>query len=136
MAQVQDHTTVIDGKTYTAKTFPALEGLVILPKLIALLGEDIANLVFATSEGQLDQLMNNPAVLTKMIVSIAEKAAQTDGLLVLHDLMKYVNCDQVKVGDAVVSASVYTKFNDHFAGDYLHMFKVVSWVARISFAKP
>ena len=136
MGVIKEHTTVIDDKTYTCKTFPATEGLIILPKLISLLGEEIANLVFATDNKQLEELMNSPDVLIAMVVRISEKVAENDGLLYLKDLLKYTTCEQIKVGDAEIPGSVYERFDTHFAGEYLHMFKVVSWVARASFASP
>jgi len=136
MGVVKTHTTVIDGKSYSCQTFPATEGLIILPKLLAMLGEEVANLVFATNDEQLDGLMDSPKVLAAMMVKISEKAAENDGLLVLKDLLKYTSCEQVKVGDAEIPQSVYDRFDSHFAGEYLHLFKVVGWVARASFGNP
>lgn len=136
MGVITTHTTDIDGKPYSCKTFPASEGLVLLPKLISLLGEDVANLVFATSDDQLEGLMENRKVLSAMMVKIAEKASEDDGLLNLKELLKYTTCEKIKVGDAEISDSVYERFDTHFAGDYLHLFKVIGWVARASFANP
>ena len=136
MGVIKEHSTVIDDKTYTCTTFPAGEGLVILPQLIALLGEEVANHDFATNDKQLDGLMDDPKVLGAMMVRISEKAAENDGLLYLKELLKYTACDQVQIGDAQIQASVYERFDDHFAGKYMHLFHVVTWVARMSFASP
>ena len=136
MGVIKEHTTVIDDKTYTCKTFPATEGLVILPKLIALLGQEVANLVFVTDDKQLDGLMEDPTVLGGVMVRISEKAIENDGLLQIKELLRYTACDKVQVGDAEIAASVYERFDTHFAGDYSHLFRVVTWVARMSFAAP
>ena len=136
MGVIKKHETIIDEKPYSCETFPATEGLIILPKLISLLGEDVANLIFTVDDEQIGGLLENPKVLAAMMVKISERAAENNGLLVLKDLLKYTRCSAVRVGDATLEASVWERFDSHFAGDYLHLFKVVSWVARASFGNP
>lgn len=136
MGVIATHTNTIDDKSYSCKTFPATEGLIILPKLITLLGEEVTNLVFGTDDDQLQELMGNPKVLGAMLVKISERVSEVDGLLVLKELLRYTTCEQVKVGEAEISASVYDRFDTHFAGDYMHLLQVVQWVARASFANP
>jgi hypothetical protein len=136
MGVIKEHTTVIDGKTYTCKTFPATEGLVILPKLISVLGEAVTNLVFGVDDAELAEAMSNPKIIGAMLVKISERVSENDGLLVLKELLAYTSCDQVKVGDAEINQSVYDRFDSHFAGDYMHLINVVSWVARASFGNP
>ena len=52
MSVVTKHETVIDGKSYSCETFPASEGLVVLPKLVSLLGEKVVDLVFDELAGR------------------------------------------------------------------------------------
>lgn len=136
MGTITSHESVIDDKTYICKTFPASEALILLPKLMALLGEEVANLVFGTNKEELAQLMSEPKIITQLMIRVSERAADNDGLLLLRDLMKYTECDKIKVGDADVRGSVYERFDTHFAADYIHLLKVVAWVARASFANP
>ena len=136
MGTIKKHTTVLDGKPYTCETFPATEGLVIIPKLLALLGDDVANLIFSTDDAEIAELMGNTKVMAAMLMKISMRVSETDGLLVLRDLLQYTTCDKVQVGEAELTASVYERFDTHFAADYLHLIKVVQWVARASFASP
>jgi len=137
MAKVKTHTETIDGKVYHTKTFPASEGLVILPKLMALLGDSVVSLIFGVEESQLDKLFSDPKIVGAVIVDVAKRASEGDGVLVLRDLLKYTDCDQVDIGAAApVKGSVHEWFDNHFAGDYLHMLNVCVWVARVSFGKP
>lgn len=133
---LKTHTQEIDGLVYETKTFPATEGLVLLPRLIALLGEQVFNLVFATNEEQMGGLMADPTVMGAIMVRIAERAAENDGLLVCKDLLKYTTCDKVQIGDGVFPSSVHTHFDNHFAGNYGHLLKVCAWVARATFVNP
>ena len=136
MGVVKTHEQVIDGKTYSCKTFPASEGLILLPKMLALLGEEVANLVFGLEDTDLETLMDDRKVVSAMLVRISERAAENDGLLILRDLMRYTECDKVRVGDADVRASVHERFDEHFAGEYGHLIRVAVWVGRASFANP
>jgi len=136
MGTIKTHESVIDDKTYFCKTFPASEGLILLPKMLSLLGEEVANLIFGLEDADLDGLLEDAKIVTQMIIRISERAAETDGLLVLRDLMRYTECDKVKVGDAEVRASVHERFDSHFAGDYGHLIRVAVWVGRASFANP
>ena len=136
MGTIKTHTNVIDGKSYSCKTFPASEGLVILPKLITVLGEAVTNLVFGVEDDELAEAMSNPKIIGAMLVKISEGVAENDGLLVLRDLLKYTTCEQVQVGDAQIPQSVYERFDTHFAGEYMHLINVTTWVARASFGNP
>ena len=136
MGTIKEHLTTIDNKEYSCKTFPATEGLVLLPKLIALMGDKVANLIFYTDDEQQKELVENPKTGIAIMVQISERAAENDGLLIIKEVLKYTRCKQCRVGDAEVEASVYETFDHHFAGAYGHLFKVFSWVARVSFENP
>lgn len=146
MSTIKEHETEIDGKKYKCKTFPTSEGLVILPKIISLLGEKIANLVFAAGEEGMASLMEDQKTMAAIMVNIAERAEENDGLLVLRDLMKYTTYmrrhqepkskDNPNPAVVEISESVYNNFDTHFAGNYMHLLNVGMWVGRASFGNP
>lgn len=136
MGTIQEHTKTIDGVTYTTRTLPATKGLVILPKLISMFGEAITGLFFATDEEAREKLLSDPKVLGAVISAVATQAAETDGLLVLKDLLASTSADKVRVGDAEVPGSIATHFDGHFAGRYRHLMEVAFWVGTCNFAGP
>jgi len=138
MSLVKTHTTEIGGVTYTTETLPASQGIVIFPKLLALLGERLAALLFATQGDPeaIQGLLANPKVMGQVLVSITERAAETDGLLVLKEMLTTTTADKVRVGDTEVPASVYDYFDAHFQHRYVDLFQVAFWVCRINFIPP
>lgn len=136
MATLKEHSRDFGGVTYTTKTLPASRGLVIMPKLMSLFGEALVGLFFATSEEDRETLLGDPKVLAAVISSIAEKAAEADGLLVIKDLLAETHADKVRVGDAEVPASVHAHFDHHFAGRYRHLVEVAMWVGSCNFMAP
>jgi hypothetical protein len=136
MATIQNHSKTIDGITYTTRTLPASKGLVILPKLTGLFGEALMGLFFATDEEDREELLQNPQVIAAAITTIAEKAAASDGLLVIRDLLTSTEADLVRVGEAEVPGSVFTHFDGHFSGRYRHLVEVAFWVGSVNFAGP
>ncbi len=136
MGTTTEHTHVIDGVEYTTKTLAASDGLRILPKIVALLGDAMTGLFFATDEKDRDQLLRDPKVLGAMITEISRSAAEDDGLLVLKDLLKTTTSNLVRIGDAEVPGSVHTHFDHHFAGRYRHLVEVCMWVGRVNFTGP
>ena len=136
MATTNEHTRQIDGVTYTTRTLPASQGLLILPRLMALFGEALIGLMFTTSEDEREHLLSDPKILGAVISQIAKHAAENDGLLVLRDLLGATEADRVRVGDAEVPGSVHTHFDGHFAGRYRHLVEVALWVGTVNFAAP
>lgn len=141
MGAIKEHAEEIDGKLYRCKTFTASEGLVLFPRLVALLGEEMVNLVLATGDRQLADLLGDRKVVAAMMVKISERAAEDDGLLVLREVLKhtvYVRRHQEPGAKAPVEVpeSVYKTFDEHFAGDYMHLLNVCIWVGRASFGAP
>jgi hypothetical protein len=136
MATVKEHSRTIAGIHYTTKTLPASVGLVIMPKLMALFGEALVGLFFATDDESREALLEDPKVLAAVVSSIAEKAAESNGLLVLKDLLVSTTADKVAVGDAEVPGSVHTHFDGHFAGRYRHLVEVALWVGQANFFAP
>jgi hypothetical protein len=136
MATLKEHSRDFSGVTYTTKTLPASRGLVIMPKLMSLFGEALVGLFFATSDEDREALLGDPKILAAVISSIAEKAAEADGLLVIKDLLADTHADKVRVGDAEVPASVHSHFDHHFAGRYRHLVEVAIWVGSCNFMAP
>lgn len=146
MATVKEHEQEIDGKLYRCKTFPASEGLVILPKIVSLLGDKVANLVFAAGEEGAQKLMDDRKIMTTVMVNIAERAEENDGLLVLRDLMRYTvyvrkhqekpSQENPKPAVVEIPEKVADNFDTHFAADYMHLLRVAMWVGRASFGNP
>ena len=134
MGTIKTHTTTIDGIQYTTKTFPAAEGLQLLPRLISLLGEQVLSL-FIAGRHDIEHLAETPEVLAAMLARIADNA-KDGGLLVFRDLLRYTEADKVSIGDTQVPGSVFEHFDEHFAGRYGHLLKVCLWVARVSFSEP
>ena len=129
----QEHCEVIDGILYKTKTLPATEGLILLPKLIQLMGEEGIQLFLATTEEQKDSLMGDAEVVGALVSHIASNAAENDGLLVVKRLLQRTTCDKIKIGDNFIEGKVTDHFDDHFAGKYLHLLNVCIWVGRASF---
>jgi len=136
MAITREHTKSFDGVIYTTRTLPASDGLRIMPQLVALLGDALVGLFFATSEEERGMLIEDPKVLAAVITGIAKTAAETDGLLVLRDMLALTSCDRVAVGDAEVPGSVHAHFDSHFAGRYKHLIEIAMWVGRVNFIEP
>jgi hypothetical protein len=130
---IKTYKETIDGKLYTTKTLPATEGLVLLPVIVNMLGEKVANLILATDDKQQGQLLADPKIVAAVLMAVAERASKEGGLLSLKDLLRYTECDTIQVGDATVSGSVFDRFDTHFGGEYKHLFSVVWFVIRKNF---
>lgn len=136
MGVTSDITTTIGGVKYATKLFPATEGLVLAPRVIALFGKDILELFMATDEEQTEELLGMPSVTAAMLASMAETASKDregGGWLVMRELMRYVTADKVRIGEAEVDGSVFEHFDLHFAGRYQHLLEVAMWAARAGF---
>jgi hypothetical protein len=138
MGVVAQHETVIDGFAYSCRTFTASEGLVLLPKLIAMLGDDVAKLIFATSEAQQAKIFSDPGLLAGVLVQVSTRAAENDGLLIVRDCFKHAKCSNSKIGEAEAEVDLgkIHFFDQHFAGRYAHLLAVFSWIVRASFGSP
>jgi hypothetical protein len=134
----REQTTEIDGVRYTTRVLPAMEGINILPQLIALVGDKLMPIIFATGGEGLDSLREDPAVIGVILANIAAKAAKRqslgeDPMKVIKDILVSTRCNKVRLGDVTAEGSVYDHFDEHFAGDYAHMFSVVGWVGGVNF---
>lgn len=125
-----------NGRDYTTTLLPALEGLVIMPKIIVLFGREITSLILVTPEPKLRELLGDMEVLGGFLHTISKNAADNNGLLLLHEILRYTTCKQIQLANSVVEASVYDNFSTHFAGEYMDLFTVAILAARASFTKP
>jgi tail assembly chaperone len=156
MGVVGEHTKVIDGITYRARTLPASDAAVLLPRLINVIGKRSMAVVlgalfpalFPAEDGEerpgvdaaLAALMASPEVVAALIGEASERMAADDrhGLEALSKLLlKGVTADKVRIGAAqATNASVLDHYDTHFAGGMMHMLVLCTWIIGINFTKP
>lgn len=140
MGAVKEHNTTLGGRRYRCKTFPASEGLLLLPRLISLAGEKVLRLFMESGDEGASALSQDPKVRSAVLVHVCERAEANDGLLVLRDLLRHtvwIREHKEPGGKPVhVDELIPTIFDEHFAGDYGHLLEVCVWVARVSFGGP
>lgn len=128
------------GRDYETQLMAASDALRLLPRIMRVFGAPLMQLLSASdgdTEAALAQLGKGSAVIT-LAREISEVcAADPDALLVLRDVLRYTECDQVKLaGGTLVKASVYENFDTHFAGAYGELMAVAVQAAQASFVKP
>lgn len=166
MSTLAEHSTDIDGVRYTTQTYPATEGLELMRRLAAMLDSNMVGqaLMLAddepaegetpadgeSAEGEtpaegepgkaaaptVKDIMANTELLLTFLIGAAQQSKPGEWGKLVKDLLKYCVADKVKVGQAIVPAKVLDKFDSHFAGRYMHLFKVCVWCARVGFAEP
>lgn len=119
----------IDGVTYTSTKFPARTGLELLPRVTTLVGSGLLKLI-ATGDGDgvpIDRL-------AVAMVAIADRAMR-DGLVPLVlDLLACTQCGAFRGGgDGKITPD---KFDEHFAGEYMHLLKVCALALAHNFRGP
>ncbi len=140
MGIVREHTKVIDEVTYTTRTFPASEGLVIYPKLLALFGEEGIAFFLEMASGGIggedvaEQIFDEAPKVAKMVASIATNGG-AGGFLIIKSLFTNTKADKLVLGDTVAPGSVDQHFDEHFSANYAHLAKVAFWVAKVNFGK-
>jgi hypothetical protein len=132
---------------------PATEALVLLPKIVTLLGRDIATLLLQTAStpapadpdapadapavSMLAKLLSDPEVTVSMFCTVCTNAVEVgNGMLLLREILRRTTCKQVRVSNGVMELSVYDAFDEHFAGELSHLLRVAIHAARASFTKP
>lgn len=145
MGVVKEHSITIDGIYYTTKTLPAIQGLVVMPRLVNLVGYKTLALIFgayqeAGSEGA-TALFSDMTVTAAVIANIAKNLAEKrpgdpDPTDVLKDALIDTTADKVDFGAGPVQGSVYEHFDEHFGANYMHLLKVVGWVGAVNFIGP
>ncbi len=119
----------IDGVTYTSTKFPARVGLELMPRVTALVSSGLLRLV---AVGDLDTLPIDRLVAS--LVAIADRALR-DGLVPLVlDLLARVQCGAFRGGGQ--GPITPDKFDEHFAGEYVHLLKVCALALAHNFRGP
>jgi hypothetical protein len=122
----RDNTTqaTIDGLVYTSTKLGAIAGVDLLPKLSALLGDAVLRLILTGSS----EVLRDPGVAAAIFVRVSERAGSG---LPIKDLLKRVKCNALRpIGKP---GSVVDGFDDHFAGEYVHLLNVCEFAARHNF---
>jgi hypothetical protein len=133
---------VIGGRTYTTEKLGAIAGVTLMPRVLAMVGQEVFSLMFGTSVENRKNLLKDPKVRGALLAGISEKLTALEAetgkppLLVFHELLKKTECDKVRIGDTEVGGNVHTHFDTHFAGDYAHLLEVVIWVGTVNFIGP
>lgn len=116
----------IDGVTYTSTKLLASRGLSLLPRLVNLFGPILDGILVGKGENAFDP---------RVLLLVAARAAEDDSLPKLcKDLLADMSASEVaglKGGGKVVQ-----HFDMHFAGDYVHLVKVVLFALMHSFKAP
>ncbi len=162
MATIKENNKTIDGIAYTAKTLSTTKALFLLPRIVALFGDGIVELVLASddmlgdeeadSEQTFRQMIakialavQSPRVLAQVMVKVAETAADPEGIFkgnglsVLKDMMAGVTADKVMMGASEPTGgnlSVYEWYDEHFSGRLKHLLAVCVWVGQVNFFDP
>lgn len=100
--------------------------------------EEPEQLLMGTAAARLFALASNPAVLSAIVVELAERMVDSpDGLEeIAPRLCKHMRCDKIRVGNAFVKGDVFKHFDSHFAGRFYHLLHVCVWVIGINFIVP
>lgn len=140
MGIVTTHTAVIDDREYTTKTYPARFGLKLMAKAGQLIDPKALKLLVHEDDGgipfeKLLVLLEEPAVIATLTSAVINRAAEYEAWDLPREFCRFVE-GRVQIGEAEGLGSVYDHFDDHFAGRYPHMLKVVIWAARVGFGMP
>lgn len=136
MGIVKEHREEIDGITYTTKTFPASDGLEILIGGGRFINETVLGALVAAEDEELGSIMTNPKFLISLFVGIAKASAPGEFSAWVQSLLEHTKADKCRMGGEEKNGSVYTHFDEHFAGRYMHLLSVATWVFRVGFAGP
>lgn len=138
MGVVAEHTTEIDGITYTTQTFPAAQGLKIAHRLARLIDANrVGDALLGVEVNDLESIFASAGMILDLVIGAAHAVDADEFVSTIHAILMYVKADKIKVGDATAAnASVVTHFDTHFAGRYQHMLGVVVWAARVGFGGP
>ncbi len=115
-----------------------------MPRLVSLLGKETMQIIFGAGTEGFEELMEDPRVLAAIVANISSGLSEReqnkeDPMAVLKDILATTTAAPLDIGAEEPlqdGGSVYTHFDDHFAGEYMHLFKVVGWVANVNFMKP
>ena len=129
---VSESRRTIDGRAYTFRQWTATEALERLPKVMALLGEDLLGIVIEAGQDT-DQLLTSAEVLGAAVVKVAQNAAAMPGGLVgvARDLLHGVTVESEQI-----TGPVADHFDELFTGNLGLLLKLASEQIKASFMKP
>lgn len=136
MGVVAEHTQVIDGITYTTRTFPATQGLELIRQLARLVSDEIVTLILGVDDKDVAGLLSDSGVLFQIVRGAARDAEPGAFGDMAKAILGRTTADKVRIGEAEVDASVHQHFDTHFAGRYMHLLEVCMWVLRVGFGGP
>lgn len=115
----------IDDLVYTSTKVPASIGLELLPRVTALLGAGLTRAIATGDAADLD---------AGAVVRVADRAMR-DGLVPLvRDLLQRMKCSRTPAYPN--GGDVLADFDEHFAGEYLHLAKVCAFALAHNFRGP
>jgi len=137
---IKTHDTVIGGKSYSTKPFDGVEALTMLPRLMAILPDRVANILFQKDTEKVEKLFENEEVIRELGLDVVKYVADEGlDLRVLRDLLKNTDCTAGGYLDGendTVTINMSEKFGRHFQNDYFHLFRVAWWVGLVFFTGP
>ena len=107
----------IDGLMYTSSKLPASKGVQIWPQLISLFGEGLLESIATAS--------TDDGFIASALVSVMKNIADEGVLPIIRELMQRVQCNKLYTSQK--PGSVLSDFDEHFAGEYMHMLKVAGF---------
>jgi hypothetical protein len=116
----------IDGLTYTSQKFAATVGLEVWPRLLAMVGSSVTRTVARGDFGSLGRAI---------VLGVMERAASEGIVSLVRDLVKNVSCDRLRVVPPK-AGKVLDVFDEHFAGEYGHLLKVLALAIMHNLAGP
>lgn len=126
----------VAGRVYTTRLLPASEALVMLPKVVALLGNKIVELLFMSGEDDLATMFARPEVQAGILHNLSERAESKNGLLLLRDLTRHTTLRTTSPDGTEAEIPLLDIYDDHFAGELMAAFHVAINAGRASFTKP
>lgn len=115
---------VVDEVTYTVQPYVATTGMILFTKILSLAGEPLLKAAISLMQGEGKDLSTLKKSLEQDIDKIIPAFTELCSKLQPHTLDHLFK--EILVGTILVNQSVVTVYDTHFAGRYLHLFKVVA----------
>lgn len=107
----------IDGLMYTSSKLPASTGVQLWPQLIAVFGEGLTKSMATASSDE--------SFAASALISIMKNISDEGVLSLIRDLLQRVKCNKLYTSQQ--PGSVLSDFDEHFAGEYMHLLKVTGF---------
>jgi hypothetical protein len=117
----------IDGLVYTSRKFPASVGLELLPRVSALIG---ASLMRTAVTGE-----DSDEVGIEALLQVADRAMRDGLIATCRDLLSRMQVNEL-AGAKGEGGEVLADFDEHFAGEYMHLAKVCIFALAHNFRGP